>query len=284
MIITIKFKGRFMSFKPIQTLDFLSFRRERSHLQKQLWCTGAQLFLATVCTDYSFFCLLFVLICLWFPPEYIWNNFSHFFLTWREWREVNQVTVGLCQPPRRYQTLTWEQLYKFPERKTRLSNTCSILREQPLLLQAWLVSTTTVVRAEQQRQLCAAVIICLTHTYAHLQTDTEAFRSASPLRAWSTLKGSAAHLTPMGLGRGGAKGFLQMSPLWVLMKQENVQRLFIPFLHTMTDWHTTLFMLFVDVSLCKRRRTPWCYVENCVHPWHRPALVPGTCEHGSVQL
>lgn len=79
MIITIEFKGRFASFKPVQTLDFLSFRRERSHLQKQLWSTEAQLFSATICTDYSFSHLLFVLIYLWFPPEYFWNNFSHFF-------------------------------------------------------------------------------------------------------------------------------------------------------------------------------------------------------------
>lgn len=43
-------------------------------------------------------------------------------------------------------------------------------------------------------------------------------------------------------------------------------------------------MLFVNVFLCKRRRRPWCYVKNGMHPWHRPAQVPGTCEHGSVQL
>lgn len=43
-------------------------------------------------------------------------------------------------------------------------------------------------------------------------------------------------------------------------------------------------MLFRDVFLCKRRRRPWCYVENGTHPQHSPAQTPGTCEHGSVQL
>lgn len=38
------------------------------------------------------------------------------------------------------------------------------------------------------REICAAVIIWLTHLYAHLQAGTETFRSTSPLRAWSSWK------------------------------------------------------------------------------------------------
>lgn len=43
--------------------------------------------------------------------------------------------------------------------------------------------------------------------------------------------------------------------------------------------YRTSFMLIRDVFLCKRRRRPWCYVENGAHPWHAPAQVPGKCKN-----
>lgn len=285
MIIRLEFKGRFVSFKPIQTLDFFSFRRESCHLQKQLWSTGAQFFSATICTDYSFSCLLFVLIYLWFPPEYLWNNFLHFIFIWREWREINQVTVWLTLlASQKIPNANLREITQIPREKNKTVQCLQCMREQLLLLQACLVSTTTLVRAYQQRQICAAVIIWLTHINAHLEADAEAFRSASPLRAWSTSK----EVQCVWLQWGWAAGCSGLFTDVISMGAHETGKCPKTFHSFSIQWsvkrYTTLFMLFIDTFLCKRDRRPWCYVENGTHPWHRPAQAPGTCEYGSVQL
>lgn len=67
------------------------------------------------------------------------------------------------------------------------------------------------------------------------------------------IKGSAVYLTPVELGCRDVKDCLQISLLWVLMKQGNVQRLFIPFLHTMTgqEVHNFIHALQRCLSLQK---------------------------------
>lgn len=174
---------------------------------------------------------------------------------------------------------------QIPREKNKTVQCLQCIREQLLLLRVWLVSTSTLVRAYQQRQLCAAVIIWLTYIYAHLQAHTEAFRSASPLRAWSTWKGVQFIWFQWGWAVEMLRSLYRCHFCGCSRNREMSKE--FSFLSS-TQWpvkrHTILFMLFIDVFLCKSHRRPRCYVENGMHLWHRPVQVPGTREHGSVQL